>query len=163
MNHQEYQDRVNDCFCLNIDSPKEEKKSKEEKIYIRETEENIEHYFCPIEKWQEFETKNLFICLNILITNLLVSSFGSYGGITYSNIISWFFGAYEEYNAKELSSIGFFFYANPISALLIVIFPVKYPLLNNLLWIETSIFTTIGVPLLISVNVITSFTKIGFL
>lgn len=66
---------------------------------------------------------SLFICLNIFITNILVSSYGSYGNITYQNIFTWFTGAYEEYTPRELSSIGFFFYANPISGLLIITLP----------------------------------------
>lgn len=66
---------------------------------------------------------SLFICLNIFITNILVSSYGSYGNITYQNIFSWFQGVYNEYTPRELTSIGFYFYANPISGLLIILLP----------------------------------------
>jgi hypothetical protein len=65
----------------------------------------------------------MFVCLNILITNVMVSSYGAYGGITYQNLFTWFGNVYEEYKPKELTSIGFFFYANPISGFLIVLFP----------------------------------------
>lgn len=66
---------------------------------------------------------SLFICTNIFITNILVSSYGSYGGITYQNIFTWFIGIYDSYTPKELTSMGFYFFSNPLSGSLIVIYP----------------------------------------
>ena len=66
---------------------------------------------------------SLFICLNIFTTNILISSYGSYGGITYLNMFSWFSDVALGYTPVELTSIGFYFTANPISGLLIILFP----------------------------------------
>lgn len=66
---------------------------------------------------------SMFISLNIFISNLLVSSYGSYGSITYQNIFTWFTDIYASYTPRELTSIGFYFFANPIGGLLFILFP----------------------------------------
>lgn len=76
---------------------------------------------------QEFNTIILFvsafISIMLVMTNLLVVSYGSYGHITYDNIFSWFNGAYDTYEARELTSIGFYEKANPVGALLFMLLP----------------------------------------
>lgn len=66
---------------------------------------------------------SFFICINIFITNIILTSYGAYGGITYQNIFTWFSNIYDEYTPRELTSIGFYFAANPLSGLFFMLLP----------------------------------------
>lgn len=94
---------------------------------------------------QEFNTiilfTSAFISIMLVMTNLLVVSYGSYGHITYDNIFSWFNGAYDVYEARELTSIGFYEKANPVGALLFMLYPlVMKIMIEEKKWIVTFIF-----------------------
>lgn len=76
----------------------------------------------------EFYKMIEFLCIvisaTIVISNLFKISLSSYTNEVISdNIFSWF-TKLDEYNATELTSKGFFSYANQISALLMFIFPI---------------------------------------
>lgn len=82
------------------------------KIKINKSEFNISLAFI-----------SFFICINIFLTNIILTSYGAYGGITYQNIFSWFGNVYDEYTPRELTSIGFYFAANPLSGLFFMMLP----------------------------------------
>lgn len=68
---------------------------------------------------------SLIFSLEIIITNILKVSLTSYGGnnIILGNIFDWFFN--NNYKFEELASKGFFFMANQISSVLIMLLPIN--------------------------------------
>lgn len=60
----------------------------------------------------------------ILVGNTLCISYVSYGeGITKANWLSWFFGGISQYEFMELTSKGWFYMANQVSGLAILLLP----------------------------------------
>lgn len=78
---------------------------------------------------EEFYRCIEFICVVvtgvIVVSNLLCVSLSSYTNKTISaNIFAWFTDAVDSYDAKELTSKGFFCYANQTAALLMFLYPI---------------------------------------
>lgn len=70
---------------------------------------------------------SLIICSIIFITDLFAISFGSYGGTTQANFLSWFTGGYEKYqDPKLLMSKGVYHAANVLGALLFMLLPLLF-------------------------------------
>jgi len=69
----------------------------------------------------------ILISGSIVITNLLGISLATYQNTTISaNFISWFFEAYDHYSYMQLASKGFFYFANHIIAILLLMLPIIF-------------------------------------
>ncbi|MGL4373569.1 MAG: O-antigen ligase family protein, partial [Turicibacter sp.] len=72
-----------------------------------------------------------FISILIVGSNIIGYSYGSYGGMTEANFVSWFTGGYDQFNPKQLTSVGFYRGANEMGALLFVLLPIMYKILSD--------------------------------
>lgn len=77
-----------------------------------------------------------FMSLSIIIPNLLGISYGSYSDQTIrGNFFTWFTDGYQKHTFYHLASKGFFYSANQVSAILLLLFPVLlYYLIKTTSW-----------------------------